>query len=194
MKHLNDYILEKQEEQLNEGSLFGDIIRTFLGWIGSSVAWMANTFKEMGKEGWDTFKNMNERVWIDVVTKTNKELGTNYKIPRNASEYSNLIAEMTKEGTLEEKVKRFTVLRKHLLEADTKLSKHDIDKLYAENVYFLCVAELNSDKASDTDKAYAEKIIKELKRNFGSHIKNIEHKLEEDKKKSKKSTEDKKKK
>lgn len=90
MKRLNDYIVEKQ--QINEGSLIGDIIRklldTTLSWIGSAAKWVADTCKEAAAEGWNTFKNTNEKLWLEYC----KETGYNGPKPKNEREFNELLA------------------------------------------------------------------------------------------------------
>lgn len=167
MKRLNEYILEKQEEQINE-DLFGDIIRTFLGWVGGSVAWAANWFKEGVHELWGTFKNTNEKLWERAWLQYNErnKMGNKITPPKNEKELAKVLTQITEKGTIKEKVETLEELYKAFIDAG--MDKKATLKLFVEQTYLVAKAAIDSDssKISEDDKEYAKSVLANLKKKY----------------------------
>lgn len=186
MKGLNEYINEQRV--INEGSLFGDIIRTMLGWVGSSVAWAANWFKEGVGELWKTFKNVNEKVWERGWTQFNERNRHGYKItpPRNEKELAEVMTKITEKGTVAEKIATLEELKKALIDAG--VDKDAVEQMFAEQVYLIATAtkESNDSKISKEDKENAQKALEALNKNYKKYVSKAEQRTQKYNKKSKK--------
>jgi hypothetical protein len=166
MKRLNDYINEKQ--QINEAglrdTLFGEIVmkllNTGLDWIQKGASWVANSMKDSVSEAWKSARMLPRSAWTRL---SEEHGGYTGPVPTNDKEFNKFI-----EWCLAPKDIKERVNRAKLFYSSFEGTKQDqVDNIYVNLIIMAVTPVMNDDKASKSDKEFANKILKETKSKFG---------------------------
>ena len=164
MKHLNDYIIEKQ--QINEAglrdTLFGEIVMKILGtgldWIHKGVAWIADTVKEGVAGAWSASKGLGQNIWEKVY----RDIGYTGKIPTSEREFSKLQNYILEPKDTKERLKRCTEFYNALLKAG--VDKETAGQILANITGAATLPVLFDDKTDEVDKKIIQNYLTELKK------------------------------
>lgn len=165
MKRLNDYINEKQINEAGlRDTLFGEIVmkllNTGLDWISKSASWVANSMKDSVSEAWKSAKILPQSGWNKL---REEQGGYTGPVPTNDKEFNKFIEWCLAPKDIKERVNR----AKLFYSTFDGVKRDQVDNIYVHLIIMGVTPVMNDDEASNSDKEFAKKILKETKAKFG---------------------------